>query len=514
MPVSTAGRKVLRLLLVEDSPQDAELLLAALSEGGYEVHVERVQTAPEMRAALAREDWQLVLSDYSLPSFSGLQALTIAKESHPDLPFIMVSGTIGEDAAVAVLQAGASDFVLKGRFARLIPAIERELREAVTRRVRNAEQRALQAELHALQTHSTYALDAAGAGIWEMDLLENKVRWTESLSVMLGLPPEPVQTSLDDALGRIHADDVPAVKVALAQAVEQDKAYTVEYRVVSPDGTTRWIASKGRVTRNSHGTPIGMVGISTDVTDRKQLEQQLQQAQKMDSLGRLAGGIAHDFNNVLTAILGFNELLADGFDPMSPQGKDLAEVKAAAESGQRLTRQLLAFSRQQPITPARLDLNEVINGTAGMIRRVLGSRIQVELNLNAAPQHIWADVGHVEQILMNLSINARDAMSNGGQVRLETSNARVDAGAAMRHSVADGDYVVLSIADTGEGMSAETLSRIFEPFFTTKEAGKGTGLGLSTVYGIVRQSHGFMDVTSAVGRGTTFHVYFPVHNGA
>ena len=512
LPATTP--KTLRLLMVEDSDQDADLLLAELKAGGYDVHVARVQTAHDMRAALAREDWHIVLSDYRLPNFNGLQALTLTKESHPELPFIMLSGTIGEDAAVAALQAGAADFLVKGRLARLIPAIERELREAEQRRLRHAEQRALQTELQVLQTRSSDALDAAGAGIWEVDLLDYATRWNELASVMFGLPPKPVQTSFAAALELVHPDDVPAIQRAFAQAIEHDARYRVDFRMRWPDGTFRWITSKGRVTRNAHATPIGITGIVIDVTERKRLELQLQQAQKMDSLGQMAGGIAHDFNNVLSVILGFSDLLLEDTAADSPHAHDLAEIKKAAESGHRLTRQLLAFSRQQPITPARLDLNGVIEGTVGMIRRALGTRVQVELDLAPMPLEVWADVGQIEQVLMNLTINARDAMSDGGPVQVETAAAVVDADTAMRKDVAEGDYVVLAISDTGEGMSSETLARMFEPFFTTKQAGKGTGLGLSTVYGIVRQSHGFMDVSSVVGQGTTVRVYLPMHTAA
>jgi PAS domain S-box-containing protein len=507
------GGKSLRVLLVEDSDEDARLLMAALEAGGYDVQMDRVQTSHEMRSALAREDWQIVLSDYRLPRFTGLEALSIAKETQPELPFIMLSGTIGEDAAVAALQAGASDFLVKGQFARLIPAIERELREVESRRLQRAERRALTAELQALQTRSAYALDAAGSGVWELDLLDSTTRWTEAVSVLLGLPPEPVQTGLAGFLERIHRDDLPAVERAFAQAVDREDRYAVECRVSRPDGVVRWISLKGRVSRNAHGTPISMVGICLDVTNRKQLEQQLQQAQKLDALGKMAGGIAHDFNNILSVILGFSELLLDDSDPASPRGNDLAEIKKAAEAGQRLTKQLLAFSRQQSITPASVDLNVVIDGAGDMVRRILAKCAEVEIALTASRPQVWADVGQIEQIVMNLTINARDAMKGRGRLSVGTANAHIDADTAMRHDVPAGDYVVLTVSDTGAGMSPETMSRIFEPFFTTKEPGKGTGLGLSTVYGIVRQSRGFMDVHSILGQGTTFRVYLPVHMG-
>jgi two-component system cell cycle sensor histidine kinase/response regulator CckA len=287
----------------------------------------------------------------------------------------------------------------------------------------------------------------------------------------------------------------------------------VEFRAPQPDGTIRWIAAKGRVSRTGDGAPVSMLGIAIDVSARKRLEQQLQQAQKMESMGQLAGGIAHDFNNLLTAILGFSELLLSELDPADRRARDATEIRKAAESGQGLTRQLLAFSRRAALEPTALDLNAVVRSSEGLLKQLLGSAVRMELRLQEPLANVWADAGQMQQILVNLAVNARDAMSQGGQIHIGTCTATCgEAPDASRPESLTGPQVVLTVTDTGTGMSPETTARIFEPFFTTKGPEKGTGLGLSTVYGIVRQSGGVLDVTSTPGQGTTFWIRLPILN--
>jgi PAS domain S-box-containing protein len=331
--------KPLRVLLVEDSRPDAELVLHELITAGYDVTSVRVETADDMRTALEMHVWDIVLSDYTLPAFSAPRALAILHDSGLDLPFLIVSGTIGEETAVAALKAGASDFLVKGRLSRLVPAIERELREAQSRR----ERRAVEEQLRQTQARSAYALDAAGAGIWDVDLSSGSIRWTERISQIFGLPPEPVETDLDEFRERVHPDDRAMIETALAQSIETDAAYRVEFRIQCPDGTIRWVSSKGRVSRNANGAAVGSMGISIDVTERKRLERQLQHAQKLECLGQFAGSIAHDFNNVLSVIVGFSELMLDDLPPDDRHAQDLAEIRKAGHGGKRLTQQLLAF---------------------------------------------------------------------------------------------------------------------------------------------------------------------------
>ncbi len=257
------------------------------------------------------------------------------------------------------------------------------------------------------------------------------------------------------------------------------------------------------------GRPAGLV-LANDITERRKLEDQLRQAGRIEAIGRLAGGVAHDFNNLLSLIIGYSELLLEGLGPVDPRRKSAEEIRAAGQRAASLTRQLLAFSRKQVLTPEVLDLNEVAERTGKMLRRLIGE--DIELVFKPAPQlhAVLADRGQIEQVLMNLAVNARDAMPDGGKVTIETANVELDASFARQHNPLQmGHYVMIAFSDNGHGMDANTMAHIFEPFFTTKETGKGTGLGLATVYGIVKQSGGFIWVYSEPGQGATFKIYLP-----
>ncbi|HYL20544.1 MAG TPA: ATP-binding protein, partial [Gemmatimonadales bacterium] len=283
----------------------------------------------------------------------------------------------------------------------------------------------------------------------------------------------------------------------------------LELRVLHKDGTYRILEAVGRYLLED---PLvrGVVINARDVTERRSLERQLLQAQKMEAVGRLAGGVAHDFNNVLTAILGYAGLLLDGLPTLSPLRPDLEEIRKAADRAAGLTRQLLAFSRKQVLEMRALDLNELVADMDKLLRRLLGEDIDVVTNLDRTLGAVRADAAQLEQVVVNLAVNSRDAMPEGGTLMIETRNADLDDSYAGEHvPVRPGRYVMLAVSDTGTGMSAETMSHVFEPFFTTKEAGKGTGLGLSTVYGIVKQSGGYVWCYSEPGHGTTFKVYLP-----
>ena len=382
----------LRVLLVEDSPTDAKLVVQALHKLGRAIEYERVETAEAMRAALEKGTWDLVLSDWSMPKFSAPAALELLKGTDLDLPFIIVSGTIGEDTAVEAMRTGAHDYVLKDQLGRLTPAIERELRECMERVARRNAENALR--------HSEHAL--------------------------------------------------------------------------------------------------------------RQSEEQLRQAQKMEAVGRLAGGVAHDFNNVLSVILGYGEMILDDLKSPAPLRADIEEICKAAQRAAGLTRQLLMFSRQQVFEPKVVDLSEVLANMEKMLQRILGEDVELVVVPPQSSDRVKVDPSNIEQVILNLVVNARDAMPTGGKLTIETANVVLDEEYALSHLPAKaGPHVMLAISDTGVGMDRETQARIFEPFFTTKALGKGTGLGLSTVFGIVQQSGGNTWVYSEPGKGTTFKVYLP-----
>ncbi|HEX4339656.1 MAG TPA: response regulator [Polyangiaceae bacterium] len=378
-------KKPLKVLIVEDNEDDAMLSVMELRRAGYAPITRRVDTRAQMQDALESGPWDIVISDFSMPEFSAPEAFRVAKESGSDAPFIIVSGTVGEDVAVDAMRAGVHDYVLKGSLARLVPAVERELREA-------------------------------------------------------------------------------------EQRVERRK---IEERLALSD-------------------------------------LMLQQAQKMEAVGRLAAGVAHDFNNILSVILSYSDMLLADQVPPERLKDDIEEIHNAALRAADLTRQLLTFSRQQVVAPRVLNLNNTVASLDKMLRRLVGELVEVKAVTEPDLGRVRADPGQLEQVILNLVVNARDAMPAGGCVTIETANVELDAAYAASHPHAKaGPHVMLSVTDNGMGMSRETQAKVFEPFFTTKEKGKGTGLGLAMVFGIVRQSGGTIWLHSEVNHGTTFKVFLP-----
>ena len=505
----------LRVLLVEDSEDDALLLVHELRQRGYALTFERVETAPSMRAALHHGTWDVVISDWAMPNFSAPAALDLLKEEGIDIPFIIVSGSIGEETAVDAMRAGARDFVLKDKLTRLTPALARELRETEARsqaelalrrsegRLRNSE-----ARFRALIERSADLISLTAADGTTLYL-------SPAVELILGYPPEHFlgQSSLEFS----HPDDRDRVADIMARLLRDPRqSLQIEFRALHRDGTTRWLEATGR---NMLADPAveGIVCNIRDVTARKRAEvalrrteEQLRQAQKMEAIGNLAGGVAHDFNNLLSVILSYSSMLALDMTPSDPRRADLQEIEAAGKRAVDLTRQLLAFSRQQILQPKIVRLNDTLAGMERMLRRLIGEDVELTVLLGSKLGTAKLDPGQIEQIVMNLAVNSRDAMPGGGKLTIETANVELDAVYAADHvGAAPGPHVMLAVTDTGTGMDKATQARMFEPFFTTKEKGKGTGLGLATVFGIVQQSGGNIWVYSEPGKGTTFKIYFP-----
>jgi signal transduction histidine kinase/ActR/RegA family two-component response regulator len=378
-------KTLLRLLYLEDDPDDAELITTTLMEGNIPCQTLLVDTRQAFVAALKEGQMDLILADYSIPGFDGMTALTLARQHCPDVPFLFVSATIGEELAIDAMHQGATDYVLKQRLGRLVPSVQRALRE------------------------------------------------------------------LEDRAERKRAEE------ALRQS-----------------------------------------------------EKQFRQSQKMEAVGRLAGGIAHDFNNLLTVIMGYSQVLLTELGPQHPLRGKIEETLKAGERAATLIRQLLTFSSKQSLDPKVLSLNTAVTNLEGLLRRLIGEDIQLVSKLDPTNGRLRADQAQLEQVLVNLVVNARDAMPKGGTLTIETAQVELTLSPVYHLTpLPPGPYVRLAVSDTGCGMDRKTQSHIFEPFFTTKGEGKGSGLGLSTVFGIVTQCGGAIDVTSRVGHGTRFDLYFP-----
>jgi hypothetical protein len=507
----------LSLLMVEDSETDAELVVLELRRHGYDVALERVDTAPALSAALESRRWDIVVCDHGLPSFDSRQALCTVRESRPDLPFVILSGTIGEEAAVEALKAGARDVVLKTNLARVGPVVDRELREAESRRrLRGAEEALVESE-----ARKTAILDTALDAVISIDHQGRIVDFNPSAETMFGFARDeararPVSELIIPLSLRQRHHEAFARHLATGQSTIIGTR--IELTAMRADGSEFPVELS--ITRGDlSGRPF-FTAYVRDLTERKRaegerasLEAQLRQSQKMEAIGRFVGGITHDFTNLMSVVGGYSQLLLRDVREDDPRRPNVEEIKAASDRAAELTRQLMAFSRQQALEPKTLDLNAVILGIEPMLRRVLGEDVELVTRLAPDLGPVRADPSQLEQVVMNLAVNARDAMPTGGTLALETRHAGIDRDADEHRgplAIERGSYSVLSVTDTGAGMDAETQSQIFEPFFTTKEVGKGTGLGLSTVYGIVLQSKGFIRVESDPERGTTFDVYLPL----
>ena len=398
---------------------------------------------------------------------------------------------------------------LRRRIADLETAQSRNIARDITN------QKTAEADLKRAEERMRFALEAAGVGVWDMDYTTGVLQWSETLEAQYGMPPGTFGETFEAFVERIHPDDRESVAEMIGKAMKSGADFSVQHRSIWPDGTVRWLSGAGRIVLGEHGAPLRGVGISLDVTERRMLEEQYQRAQRLEAVGQLAAGVAHDFNNLLTVILGYCEILLADLDPDDRRQADIAEIQKAGDSAAGLTRQLLAFSRRQIIEPTVLDLNVVLAGMRAMLGRVMREDVKLRLGLRHDLAFVKADRGQVEQIVMNLAVNARDAMPTGGTLTIQTANVELDDHyVAMHHGVTAGRYVALTLTDTGTGITPEVLAHLFEPFFTTKEAGKGTGLGLATVEGIVTRSGGSVSVQSEVGRGTSFTVYFPQADAA
>lgn len=616
----------LNVLIVEDFEDDALLIVQELQRGGYQPKWLRVDTPEAMEEALHGQTWDVVLSDFKMPHFNAQEALKLLQSTDLDIPFIAISGAVGEEAAVELMRKGAADFLLKDSLARLVPAVQREIKATES-------QQLIQDESQIIMRIAEHAGRITTAGNWERNLESNQILWSESMYHIFDLTPGSVVT-YDLLRSIIHPNDVDLWEIELAKMVQKSNGpFHLNYRIVKPDGSVSYIYTVAEVLRRRDGKLLKIIGMSQDVTirrqekeklhhlfekspvgiatcdlqgkflianptlqrmygysmeelkdltffdithpdyidrnkkliqtissgettkfvfdkkyickdgseifaeihssvisdeegkpqymtafviditNRKSLETQLIQAQKMESIGRLAGGVAHDFNNTLSVIIGYSESSLKSLGPENPLYEDIAEILDAGKRSADITRQLLAFARKQTTIPQIIDLNSNIEGLLKMLRRLIGENIDLAWlpGLDLWPLKI--DPAQIDQILANLCVNARDAIADVGKVTIETKNIQIHNDLLTTHAYfTPGEFVMLTVSDDGRGMAQEVIDNIFEPFFTTKGIGEGTGLGLATVYGIIKQNNGFINVYSEIDNGTTFRCYFPVHS--
>ena len=502
---TTEMNQELRVLFLEDSPSDTELITRELRKEGREVAAMRVETEPDFLRQLQEFKPDLVLAEYALPACGGLSALKATRQMCPEVPFIFVANTAGEEVATEARRHGATDFVSKQQLSRLGPAVRRSLREV------------------------GHAARLATGEPWLRDPEELYRSVVENLPLYLYRKDatgrftfvnqrlcELWATPLPQVLGRSAPDFLPAHLAEPSQNDDRHVRETGQVRETTeehhlPGGRTLSVRIVRTPLRDARGNVVGVQAVFWDITGHRQLEEQLRQAQKIEAVGRLAAGIAHDFNNVLTLIQGYTQLLLTRSELDEETRQMLKEIFLAGDQAARLSRQLLTFSRKEAMHRQVLNLNELVRGLAGMLARIIGEHIKLHCDCAAPSPGIQADPGLMEQLIMNLALNARDAMSQGGDLRLETQTVSLDAVHAERHPEARaGDFVCLTVRDTGQGMASEIMDHLFEPFFTTKAPGRGTGLGLATVYGIARQHEGWVEVESQLGVGTTIRVFLPL----
>ncbi|MDB4944139.1 MAG: sensory box histidine kinase/response regulator [Labilithrix sp.] len=407
----------------------------------------------------------------------------------------------------------------------VIKALESALaRSLATRKALEDEQDALVAlnrSLHEKRALLRIAGQTARLGGWRLELGSGHVVWSDEVCDLFEVPAGTTPT-LEEALAFYSPESRERASDAVMRCSRDGAPFDIEIEMLTKSGASLWVRSVGNADRDAAGNITHVHGSVQDVTPRKhaevrnaRLEEQLRQAQKMETIGKLAGGVAHDFNNLLSIILSYSELLADDLPPGDPMRSDLEEIRGAGQRAVELTRQLLAFSRQQVLEPKIVDLAAVASGMENMLRRLLGEDIELTCSVAPGIGKVLVDPGQIEQVILNLAVNARDAMPSGGRLTIETAEVTLDDTYAGENvGVVPGPHVMLAVTDTGTGIDLATQARMFEPFFTTKEKGKGTGLGLATVFGIVQQSGGIIGVSSEQGRGTTFRIHFPVARGA
>ena len=509
--MSEVGGVLPEVLVVEDDPAHSEAMARVFAaHAGFSLRF--AASLAEAQRAIADKPPALILADLNLADGKAFELLPHSS-AQAERPVLVMTSHGDEQTAVRAMRAGALDYLVKSpeAFASLPHTVERALREWRQVESRRAAEAALRESEERFRVFFESSPDACKFVTSDGTFIDIN----RAAEEMFGYRRDEVRGKTVPGLGVFHRESLPLAREMAEVCLNGRSCSPTELTVVHRSGRELMVEARTVAVRVQGG--LGLLTTLRDISARKRaeseqrrLEEQLRQASKMEAVGRLAGGVAHDFNNLLTGIRGFTDILLSGVAEADPARGDLLEIQRATQRAAALTGQLLAFSRKQMVEPVVLDLNQLLSGAMGMLERLIGEDVQVLFRPGANLLAVRVDPSGMEQVLINLAVNARDAMPQGGQLRIETSEVEVDAELCQNHLDArPGRYLLLSVKDSGVGMSEGVLSRLFEPFFTTKGPGRGTGLGLSIIYGIVQQGGGFVHVESGLGQGSTFRIYLP-----
>lgn len=492
----------LKVLVVEDSENDAELLLHALVRAGYKPTARRVENAGQMEAAITQDTWDMIISDYVLPQFSGMEALKIVQRKGLDIPFIIVSGKIGEEVAVEALKAGAHDYLLKDRLVRLGAAIDRELREAAARRQRRQAEQALR------ESEERYRRLVESSPEATFIIAAGHFVYVNPAGLKLFGAQSPI-----DLIGKPYLDLIdPSFRDLVAEHMRLTLAGAdgplMEQRILRMDGKSVLVEVIARGI--SYHREQAVQVICRDITARKSAEEQVQHGERMDAVARLAGGVANDFNNLLAVITGYTGLIRSSLPQNDKLQGDLDQISHSADRAYALTQELATLSRKQALRSAPLNVNTLLVKNQGLLMRLVGEKIELHTNLAPDLALIQGDVGQIENLLMNLAVRARDTMPGGGRLVIQTRNlTQEDKRALPINELRAGDFICVVVSDNGPGVPKEAQGHVFEPFFTSNGPRASGGLALATVYATVKQHGGHISYQSQEGAGSTFRIYFP-----
>jgi signal transduction histidine kinase/DNA-binding response OmpR family regulator len=538
----------MRILYLEDNENDFELVRITLARAEIDFELTRIERKEDFLAALENGGFDLILSDYSLPSFDGRSALEIARAKHPEIPFLFVSGAIGEDFAIETLKMGAKDYILKDRLSKLPLAVLRALKEAENRTMRGKAEEALKQSLQDLERRvdkRTSDLRAANrallkeiaerkisekalqesekrllisqriahVGTWDWDIVRDSLVWSEEMFRIFRLLPGEWTPSYAAFLDRVHGEDREKVEAAIRRSLKEGLPLGIEHRIICDDGSMRFVEERGEVYSDGSGKPFRLIVVMHDITERVSLEEERQKVQRLESIGNLAGGMAHDFNNLLHIMLGSLFIVRQSLSSDSKAAEKLKIAEDAGEQARELSNRLLTFAAGGEPLRKPVVIGSLLREAVAL--SLDGSDVTVEFNIPEDIYPVSADERQIRQVIANVTTNARESMSKGGLFKVSAENVAVTEGHRERRQLMKGKYVMMSFEDQGRGIPGPDLTRIFDPYFTAKEMGpeKGNGLGLAICYSIIKRHNGLISVESQVGVGTTLKIYLPACRG-